>query len=702
MKRIAVLGLTALCAALGAQSMGTWTNINWPNGYYVRGIHLILFPDNRIMLWNNQLRFGVAAPDTRRIVVAEPGQNFAYDQFVVETTAINHTTNLFCGGHTFLEDGRLVVAGGHKFENGYGDDRINVFDYKNPKAEWITGDNPMIQYRWYPSVTHLPDRRVLITMGIGGPTHAPSYIPELWTPDVPWEESSLKDFSATLAPFIFIDSYYPFFFIDPKDGNLFLANRGKADEAPSPNKKLNLATLQWSDYAVLTNQNSNVMEQYASAVMINAKNSANVREAILLMSGGGPTNEQGFANGTALFINLLATNPTFSSAQNMQRTRQCHTLIALPTADVIAFGGTDRFGTAGIPYPAEAALRATPELWNPFAPDRATRPWRLLATPPDIIGRGYHSTAILLADGRVMTSGGEPEPEGPPVSQWVSQFYSPPYGGRDDWETRRPTLSGVPAIIRYGEPFQVTMSPNATSGRPIKKVMLMSGGAVTHAINERQEIYECDFSHVSGNTYLVTPPPMPKDATPGYYMMFAVDDADEGGIVPTRIIGIPSFATWVQLKDFEQIFVTNGQVLGGFATQSLNWTKANSLLLADNQYFGGEFRYGPGLTGSRVELVFSGIAKTPAPTKVRLRVQAWSTSQAQMTTYFKNVTTGAWAQVGSPQTLSNTDKDLEVVADNANFVDASGNISAKVHFRRIAPSIVTPSVKIDVAELGVR
>jgi hypothetical protein len=701
-KKIAVIALSALAAGALPQALGTWSNINWPNGYYVRGIHLVLLPDSRLMLWNNQYSFGQPAPDTERIVMAQPGANFTYDTFGVGTGS-NFTTNLFCAGHTFLEDGRLFLAGGHKLENGYGDDRVNVFDFKNPGNVWVTSENVMTQYRWYPSATHLPDRRVLITTGIGGPTHVPSYFPDLWVVDVPWKKTELQDYNSALPEFQAIDAYYPFLFIDPKDGNVFLANRGKGDEAPNGNKKLNLATLQWSNYGQLSNQNINVRQQYPSAVMVNAKNESGVREAIILMSGGSKTGEQTLASNSALFTNLLDANPTWTAAANMIFGRQCHTLTALATGDVVAFGGTDRFGPNGDPYLAEAQPRTTPELWNPWATDRATRPWRALAQPTNIVPRGYHSTAVLLPDARVMTSGGEPE-GAPPGSgfefQWNSQIYSPPYGGRNDWATRRPTLSAAPTVIRYGETFQVTMAPNATSGRPITKLMLVSSGAVTHAFNGRQEVIELDFQHVSGNTYNVTPPPAPKHATPGYYMLFAVDNTDEG--TGTRIKGIPSLSKWVQLKDFEQIFVSNGQLLGGIPLGQILWTKEDSLLLGDNKYLANGIRYGPGFTGPRVETIFTGIAETPNPTKVRLRVQAKCTSTARLTVYFKNVSTGLWVQAGDPLDVTQSDKDFEIVVDNNNFIAGNGELSARVHFRAMSPSFVTPSVSIDLAELGVR
>jgi hypothetical protein len=130
-KKTAVLALSALSASMFGQALGTWSEINWPNGYYVRAIHLVLLPDERMLLWNNSYSFGQPLPDTPRLTVVSPAINHAYDVFSVGGAA-NLTTNLFCVGHTLLEDGRLFAAGGHKIENGYGDDRINVFDWRNP------------------------------------------------------------------------------------------------------------------------------------------------------------------------------------------------------------------------------------------------------------------------------------------------------------------------------------------------------------------------------------------------------------------------------------------------------------------------------------------------------------------------------------------------------------------------------------------
>ena len=90
------------------------------------------------------------------------------------------------------------------------------------------------------------------------------------------------------------------------------------------------------------------------------------------------------------------------------------------------------------------------ESWNP-----ATERWTTLASAT--VPRLYHSTALLLPDGRVLTGGGDGHPE--------VEVFSPPYL----FKGARPVMSAVPASMGYGQ--QVTVqSPDAAS---IQKVTLI-------------------------------------------------------------------------------------------------------------------------------------------------------------------------------------------------------------------------------------
>jgi putative transposon-encoded protein len=61
----------------------------------------------------------------------------------------NSTTNVFCSGHSFLPDGRLLVSGGHRSPDfdAAGEPYTNIFDYRTNC--WTRGPN-LNHGRWYP------------------------------------------------------------------------------------------------------------------------------------------------------------------------------------------------------------------------------------------------------------------------------------------------------------------------------------------------------------------------------------------------------------------------------------------------------------------------------------------------------------------------------------------------------------------------
>jgi hypothetical protein len=135
--------------------------------------------------------------------------------------------------------------------------------------------------------------------------------------------------------------------------------------------------------------------------------------------------------------------------------------------------------------------------------------------------RGYHSIALLLPDGRVLSSGGDNEPN--------AEVFSPPYL----FQGARPTVSSVPANISYGQPF-VVQTPDAAA---ITAVTLVRLSSVTHAFNMNQRFVRLAFSPGT-NQLTVTPPSAGETAPPGHYMLFLLNAA-----------GVPSIASIVRLSN---------------------------------------------------------------------------------------------------------------------------------------------------------
>ena len=74
--------------------------------------------------------------------------------------------NLFCSGHAFLPDGRLLVAGGHRIDRN-GLNQATIYDpaANTPAANPWTPTAEMNAGRWYPTAIALPSGSVLVLSG---------------------------------------------------------------------------------------------------------------------------------------------------------------------------------------------------------------------------------------------------------------------------------------------------------------------------------------------------------------------------------------------------------------------------------------------------------------------------------------------------------------------------------------------------------
>ena len=152
-------------------------------------------------------------------------------------------------------------------------------------------------------------------------------------------------------------------------------------------------------------------------------------------------------------------------------------------------------------------------MWDP-----ATENWATMASQE--FRRIYHSGAVLLPDGRVLTVGGNDVPQ--------TEVYEPPYL----FKGARPTISSAPTNVSYGQTFFVE-TPNAASITEVTWIRLSS---VTHANNMEQRFSRLNFSQVTDGLNVVAPS-NPNLAPPGYYMLFILNSD-----------GVPSVAEIVRIN----------------------------------------------------------------------------------------------------------------------------------------------------------
>jgi hypothetical protein len=183
--------------------------------------------------------------------------------------------------------------------------------------------------------------------------------------------------------------------------------------------------------------------------------------------------------------------------------------LALPDGKVLVIGGG-----LGPDLYQNPVLNA--ELYDP-----AAETWTLL--PAQQHSRMYHSTAVLLPDGRVISAGQDFG-----QSAFKAEIYEPGYLFRG----ARPVIGSAPASVTYRQTFTVS-TPSAAD---IASVALIAPTAQTHSVNMGQKYVGLPFTHVGGGKLRVTAPRDGNRAPPGYYMLFVVNSA-----------GVPSVASWVQV-----------------------------------------------------------------------------------------------------------------------------------------------------------
>ena len=338
--------------------------------------------------------------------------------------SVPYGRNLFCGGHVQLPDGRTLIVGGHiAAYEGLAD--TTLF---NANTDTYFRGADMDEARWYPTATQMPDGKVLVYAGDRivqnrpGQPHAledasVNSLPELYNPaNNTWTSLTSAQRTSPLYPQMFVLS----------DGRVI-------DVGPDTTTRI-LTPGSWT-WSTL---NTSPFDGH-SAVMY--------RPNKIMKSGtwADPDFQGPLAydtNGRTAVLDMNAPSPTWRETSPMGHGRAYHNMTLLPDGTVLASGGSSRSDGLDL---SKSVLPA--EIWNPD-----TETW----TEVDALqnGRQYHSTALLLPDGRVLMAGGGAVGGGTDIKN--GEIYSPPYL----FKGPRPVITSSPASMSYGASFDVN-TPNA-------------------------------------------------------------------------------------------------------------------------------------------------------------------------------------------------------------------------------------------------
>jgi hypothetical protein len=398
------------------------------------------------------------------------------------TSVPNTTSQLFCSAHVGLPDGRLLVIGGY----GGGEVGIkdaNIFD---PVTRQWSLVKPMNGPRWYPGAVELGDGRIVAVSG--------NIAPGSWanTPEVYSGTSTNTWTNLTAANTSFAqDDGYPMTYLMP-DGRVFIFDPEHG----------NLGVLDATSGTITRLPSSPV--KFGASVMY--------RPGQVLVAGGGADWNQP-SGGASAVIDLTVPSPVWRTVAPMAFPRYQHSLVSLPDGQVIAIGGSRTIDQA-----TQVVGPLTPEIWNPV-----TETWTQVAAMQQ--PRMYHSTAILLPDGRVLAAGGG---RWSTATDYASaEIYSPPYL----FAGARPTITTAPSTMTYGATATI-QTPDAQS---IAAVALIGLGTVTHTLDPGQRYVTLPFVASTGSI-TVTLPENRNVLAPGHYMLFLSNSA-----------GVPSSSKIVQM-----------------------------------------------------------------------------------------------------------------------------------------------------------
>jgi len=499
----------------------------WPNSAPILPINAILLPpdsngNSSILFFCGSGNDPTQTNRTNGSVLADYVNQRFSPQIVTPVDANGQPLDIFCTGQSLLPNGTVLAAGGTLayLNNASFQGLMDAFIFDRNTQQWRIVA-PMAGGRWYPTQVTLGDGRVLTVSGLdqnGGL----NTVPEIYN----FPTDSWTAFPAS-SPF----GLYAHLFL-LQDGRVFYSgvyfydNYGVSPRIltlpTEPNQPLAETPLS-GDFGGLAAANSRA--QGASVLLPPAQD-----QKVMVLGG-----DNGWAATDSVnIVDLTAKNPTYTAAASLHNPRVHCSAVLLPDRTVFVCNGSKAHEQTD---PGNTNIPA--EIYDP-----ATGNWTQVATA-NVRTRVYHSVALLLPDGRVLTAGGNPQRLNECL--WTNTFqectgserslslelrvevYSPPYL----FNGARPVIDNNPGPqVKYGD----TIGIQTAQAWNIKWVHLIKLMATTHSLDTEQRLVDLPINYRNNNSLNVTVTNNSNLAPPGWYMLFITDNN-----------GIPSVAKWVQL-----------------------------------------------------------------------------------------------------------------------------------------------------------
>lgn len=516
----------------------------------ISAMHMQLLHNDRVVMFDgtdfgpSNLSFPGArctrAYNGRRIKFDCTAHSIEYDVATNTFRPLAVQTDMWCSSGGAMRDGALVQTGGFKA----GDRTVRIFR-PCPICDWEEIPMGLLTRRWYATNHILPDGSQII---IGGRKRF-SY--EFFPKPAAFYWHLAKTKSAPKAyslPFLvqtndghIENNLYPFVFLHI-DGSLFIfANNRAILFDYSKNKVL-------KTFPEIAGGDPRNYPSTGSAVMLPLDLQAKFIEVEIMVCGGAPKGAHMKArNGvfvkalnTCARIKITSPNPKWV-LEIMPLSRAMGDMLLLPNGNVLLINGAS-FGTAGWDLGRNPALN--PVLYRPNYPPGS----RFELNYPSNTPRMYHSTAILLRDGRILVGGSNPHPGYNfsdvlfPTELSLEAFH-PSYLD-PQFSALRPTIITPRSHIMlfHGQRFKVGFTVIDELDPLQVSVTMLAPPFNTHSFSMNQRLLVLGGGNVTTSIWPdlkyemeVSAPACANIAPSGFYILFVVHQS------------VPSEGIWVQI-----------------------------------------------------------------------------------------------------------------------------------------------------------
>ncbi|KAL9362516.1 hypothetical protein Peur_045301 [Populus x canadensis] len=521
---------------------GRWELVAVNSG--VSAMHAILLPRvNKVLMYDATIwkKSEIRLPTGHcRLLNQTTGEKDCYCHsvlFDVATTALTPLqlhTDTWCSSGGLSVDGNLVGTGG--FQGG-----ANTVRYLETckGCNWREFPTALADRRWYSTQAELPDGGFIVVGGREafsyeyipreGDSNAKSYFFDFLKKTSDRDENNL----------------YPFVHLST-DGNLFIfANNRAVLLNPNSNKVVR-------ELPALPGGHRSYPATGMSALLpikLHSKNNDVIPAEVLVCGGSGHKDAYTQASRDIFYtalqdcgrIRITDKKPVWKR-EIMPSPRVMGDMVILPTGDILMLNGAKR-GCSGWGFAREPNL--APAIYYP----KAKLGNRFKQLKASIIPRMYHSSSVVLPDGKVLVAGSNTNNGYVynamfPTELRVEKF-SPPYLD-PSVALHRPVIvtDKAPEKISYDETFQLQIKSTAVKvEKKDIKVTMYAPAFTTHGVSMNQRLLDLGLEDVIAenaflgiHTITAVSPPSGKVAPPGYYMLFVVHQ------------GVPSVSTWVQIK----------------------------------------------------------------------------------------------------------------------------------------------------------